>query len=829
MEEKLETFYSEELIKIFNYIRTDILHEFPCNKITPEHFMLSFLNNECTAATAISNVMVQDAVNVLKGWYHEYLSNNTDFCVNNPLEVKCDNRLHTAIVYAHDNYMINNTITTLSILKSLFATDDIISKTLRLLGVTDNQLPDIKQTSTSETVDTNNNSNKLPMTLKTNNLKVVKKGNSMSSITKFKNKNCNDEVEKNLRNLNTIAAKGKIDEVIGNDDVINNILTTLQKKYKNNVIIVGESGCGKTSTVKHIANMIINNKVPKAFLDKKLMQLDFMNLLNGTGFRGSFETKFNHIIDDAIKSGKYIFFIDDIHSILGDKTKLGEVDVETMLDSILMEKNIQFICTTNPKSYKTYIESNNSFKRRFQKITMDAPSVEKTIKILNQIKNKIERYHKVNFSNEIIDKCTNLSKRYITDNILPDSAINVLDKTGARISLFERDKDTESMKEIKRELLSIKKEKTRIDNSSYPDYNQYDELVKKEISLNSKLFILEKEKILNNSSYDVTEDDILLTISEMSGVQVKNINVDDFENLQNMNNNIKQTVIGQDEAVDVVCSAVKKQKLGISDPNKPVVFLFAGSTGTGKTLLAKKIAEEVFGDEKKMVRLDMSEYAEKTSVTKLYGSSAGYVGYDNGGILTEAIKKNKHCVLLLDEIEKADEEVHNVFLQLFDEGRLTDNTGDIVDFKNTIIIMTSNVGAKEISDKGKGIGFYQNNTNNKHVFEKALKKKFKPEFINRINKIIYFNQLNEANIKNIIKNELLKLEKRLNNAGYYLDSNFICDDVIDSILDKINYHQYGARSVVRQIESDIEDVITDFIIKNKINKNYTFTLKDIFG
>lgn len=459
---------------------------------------------------------------------------------------------------------------------------------------------------------------------------------------------------------------------------------------------------------------------------------------------------------------------------------------------------------------------------------MEVPSLERSVKIVNNIKYKMENFHNVKYDDKIVEDCVKLCKRYITDNVLPDSAINVLDKVGAKISLNQ--KDSAKVSELKNKLKLNEIEKQKVDNLTYKDYDRYDELIRKEIQLKTQLSILEKEQNLNKVPYNVTDNDLRGTVSEMSGVSIQNLSINDLDKLKSINEHIKESVIGQDEAVDVVCNAIKKQKLGISNPNKPAVFLFTGSTGTGKTLLAKKIAQEVFGDENYLVRLDMSEYADKMSVSKLYGAASGYVGYDNGGILTEAIKKKKHCVLLLDEIEKANEEVHNVFLQLFDDGRLTDNTGYVVDFKNVIIIMTSNVGAKEIDEKGDGIGFNKNTVdNNENIIKKAIKRKFKPEFINRINKIVYFNKLSNDNLKDIVRLELKNFEKRLNNADYYLEDNFIVNDMIDKIYNKIEGNKYGARTIIRQIETDVEDIVTEYILNNNVSKNHIFTKKELYN
>jgi ATP-dependent Clp protease ATP-binding subunit ClpC len=802
-----------ELASVLDYIKQNIIKEYPSDKIIPEHFLLSVLDNEqCAAYKTINKIMFNETIEMLKSWYRQYLS---DKCIDNFTgmnEPRYDNTLIDAIKPLNGSSK-DDSVSSVDVLCNIIETDDAVRKSFRLLGVTEEQIKENLVLSKDSRNDDTQMSDK----------KTVDDKPSRTIAVKNKPKQVSNEVERNLVNLNNLAAEGKIDEVYENDDIILEIFTNLQKRYQNNVILVGESGCGKTATIKHIANMLINNAVPKPFQKKKLVMLDFMSLVSGTSYRGSFEIKFNAIINDARKDGNYIFFIDDIQSILGDKSKFGEIDVESILDSILADKNIQFICTTNQKAYKKYIENSTSLKRRLQKIEMETPSVDKSIRILERAKVRLESYHDIYCDGSIIEICVKLCKRYINDSVLPDSAINVIDKIGAKVSITEKDSD--AIRVIKEQLKENTIEKERINSLPYKDYDKIDELTRCEIRLKSHLSIIEKEEKLHKKAYCVTEDDIKNVISEMANMPLKNLSSDknEFERLRKINETIKLSVIGQDDAVDSVCNAIKKHKLGISNADKPSVFLFVGSTGTGKTLLAKKIAKEVYGDEKYLVRLDMSEYADKTSVTKLYGASSGYVGYDNGGILTEAVKKNKYCVLLLDEIEKANDEVHNAFLQLFDEGRMTDNTGCMVDFKNTTIIMTSNVGARELDEKGNGIGFNKDSlSDGKDIIDKSIKKKFKPEFINRINKIIYFNKLNEKNIKSIIHIELKELEKRLNNADYYLEENFIDSTLVDYIYSRIDSNRYGARTIIRQIENDIEDKIMDYILTNNIDKKHIF-------
>jgi ATP-dependent Clp protease ATP-binding subunit ClpC len=434
----------------------------------------------------------------------------------------------------------------------------------------------------------------------------------------------------------------------------------------------------------------------------------------------------------------------------------------------------------------------------------------------------------VKYDESMFKSCIKLCKRYITERCLPDSAIDILDKTGAKASL--NDVENDNITSAREKLYKIKEEKEKLKNSSSKkDYNKIDQLSKEEIELNTILNFAVKSYNLEKQPFVVRENDIRECISEKTGIPINSLSTDDKEKLKGLNERIKSVVIGQDEAVDEVCKSIKRQRVGISNPNKPVVFLLAGSTGVGKTYLAKTLAKEVFGDEKKFVRLDMSEYSEKNSVTKLYGAPPSYVGYDNGGLLTETIKRNKHCVLLLDEIEKANEEVHNTFLSLFDEGRLTDNKGVTVNFKDVIIIMTSNVGAKEVEERGGSIGFVNNEeSNKKSIIEKELKRKFKPEFINRIDKIVYFNKLTDSNIKNIILLELNKTKKRVEEIGYYLSDELIKNHLVSNIFNKVKEHKnMGARPIIREIQNELEDKITDLIIDGLVEKGHTFTKEEL--
>lgn len=794
-----ETSFTNEAVNIFQYIKDELIKKYPTNKITIEYFFLSILENEDSVAYRIlSKTTLASTLSMIHDWFIKILSKSVQNTENDRIEYDC--LYDRCVENAKREFNLNN-ITSGHLLLSILKTNDIINKQFKQIGITYEQLL------------TNLNSI-LPPDEKTTD-KTIKHGIEQS-IQK-------GAVEELLIDMNSLAANGKIDEVIGNDEIINNIFKVLSKRDRNNVVVVGDSGIGKTATVSHIANLLINGKVPDAFKNKKLMKMDFMSLVSGAVLRGNFEAKFNAIISDAVKKDGYIFFVDDIQSILSDKSKFGEINTENMLDMILMERNIRFICTMDNKSYISYIQNNPSLKRRFQKVDMSEKNEKEIIDILKLCKSKYEKFHNVTYTDSAIEECVKLSKKYAREAKLPDYAIDIIDEIGAKKSL--NIKEDERIIKCKNRLRLIREKIKFINNSSERrNYDEYDNLKSEEIRIKSELQLIEKDVLLNAKPIEITEDDIRETISLKTNIPVTKITCNERDKLKTLNSSLKSVVIGQNEAIDEVCRVVKRQRIGLSNNNRPAVLFFSGMTGTGKTYLAKKLAQEVFGNEKPLIRLDMSEYSDKMSVNKLYGSASGYVGYDKGGILTEAIKKNNHCVLLLDEMEKASEDVHNVFLQLFDDGRLTDNMGITVDFSNVIVIMTSNVGAKEISNKGGSIGFIRNeNSVNRESITKAMKSKFNPEFINRIDSIIYFNKLSENNIKDIIRLELNNLNQKLKYIHYRLGETFKDNKCIEYLYDKIKTKsEYGARPVIYIIQHEIEDKITDYIIDNQPNDNFIF-------
>lgn len=834
--------FTNELKQTFDYIRNNILKQYDCDKITTEYFILSILENtESVANKVLSKIMLHDSIEEAKMHFYQWLSQNArSFGGNKEYDEVFDRSIKNANVLATQQK--SRTINSGHVLLSVISNNAEINKYFRSLGVTVNQINTqvIEETNMiNEEEKAKNNENfvnekpvkhnkkpkKEEVKQPTSHTIIIGDGNDaiVAALTQHMTKtNVIGECERTFINLNNKASSFQIDEICGNDKIYQEIFNILSKRNKNNVIITGKSGVGKTETVRNLANRIVNGKVPKVFSDKILLEVDFGALFANTGMRGAFEAKLKAIMTDATQKANYIFFIDSLDAVLN--TKFNETDVESFIESVMKEKKIMLVCTCSEKGYSKQIGDYPEWERYFEKITMDEPNDEDCKNILKYHSEKLESFHNVKYDDDVFDTCIKYCRRYITERCLPDSAIDILDKTGAKISLNEV--EDENIKTARQKLLEIRKEKERLKiSSSNKDYNKLDDLTKEEINLQSILNYAIKSYNLTKQPFTITSDDIKETISEKTNIPLKDLSADDKEKLKNLNERIKKVVIGQDEAVDTVCQAIKRQRLGISNPNKPVVFLMAGSTGVGKSYLAKTVAKEVFGDEKKMVRLDMAEYADKTSVNKILGSSPGYIGFEKGGILTEAIKNNKHCVLLLDEIEKADEEVHNTFLSLFDEGRLTDNKGISVDFRNVIVFMTSNVGAKEVDERGGGIGFAKIDENElkKEIIEKELKRKFKPEFLNRIDKIVYFNKLTDENLENIIILEIDKVRKRLENIGYGLDENIHATKLLDDIYNKVKEKKnMGARPIIREIQTQLEDKITDYIIENNVEKGHVF-------
>ena len=627
------------------------------------------------------------------------------------------------------------------------------------------------------------------------------------------------------RDLNKLAEEGKLDPVIGRDREILRIAQILSRRKKNNPIILGEPGCGKTAIVEGLAMKIVNGDCPRNLVDKRLVNLDLTSVVAGTKYRGQFEERMKVIIEELTANPQIIVFIDEVHTLVGSGNSSGSMDGSNIFKPALSRGEIQIIGATTLDEFRKNIEKDGALERRFQKVIVDASTVEETIQILKNVRDKYESYHKVTYSDEVIEACVKLADRYITDREFPDKAFDILDEVGARMQTEL--KVPESIETLKKAAADIRQQK--IDVVKKQNYEQAAQLRDKEKKVLDKLEAEKRkfEESMSQNKQTILLDNVYDVVSNMVKIPVSKMSVDDTKALLNLDKELIGKVIGQDAAVVKIAKSIKRNRLGIKDPNRPIgSFVFLGSTGVGKTHLAKQLAKEMFGTEDSLIRVDMSEYQEKHSVSKLVGAPPGYVGYEEGGLLTEKVKNKPYSVILFDEVEKAHKDVFTILLQILDDGHVTDSLGRKINFKNTLIILTSNLGVKKLQDFGTGIGFsnspYANEEAKKEVLMKEMKKFFSPEFINRIDDTIVFNSLTPEDIKKITVIELAKLGKRLKDMKYTI--NF--DDTLVDYLAKIGFDDmYGARPLKRAIQDKVEDLLSEEVLTGKMIEGKTYTIK----
>ncbi len=626
------------------------------------------------------------------------------------------------------------------------------------------------------------------------------------------------------RDLNKLAEQGKLDPVIGRENEILRIAQVLSRRKKNNPIILGEPGCGKTAIVEGLAMKIVNGDCPKNLLDKRIVTLDLTAVVAGTKYRGQFEERLKVILEELSANPNIIIFIDEIHTLIGSGNSSGSLDGSNIFKPALARGEIQCIGATTLDEYRKSFEKDGALERRFQKVMVDPSTVSETIQILTNVKEKYEAYHKVSYSPEVIELCVKLADRYITDREFPDKAFDILDEVGARSQTEQ--KVPEEIEELKRKAADIKLQK--MDVVKRQNYEQAAELRDKERKILVKLDT-EKKRFEEESSLNrvpITEEQVYNVVSTMTKIPVSKMTIDDTNALVSMDGTLKSKVIGQDEAVEKIVKSIRRNRIGIKDPNRPIgSFIFLGSTGVGKTHLAKQIAKEMFGSEDALIRVDMSEYQEKHTVSRLVGAPPGYVGYEEGGQLTEQVKNKPYSVILFDEVEKAHKDIFSILLQILDDGHATDSLGRKINFKNTLIIMTTNLGAKKLSDFGTGIGFssnkYSNEEAKRQILMKELKNFFSPEFLNRIDDTIVFSTLTKENIDKIVELELKKLVNRLGELKY----TFTYDQTLVDYISKIGYDEiYGARPLKRAIQDKIEDYISELVLTNKIKEGKKYKL-----
>jgi ATP-dependent Clp protease ATP-binding subunit ClpC len=627
------------------------------------------------------------------------------------------------------------------------------------------------------------------------------------------------------RDVTKLAEEGRLDPIIGREVEIERVSQILSRRKKNNPILIGEPGVGKTAIVEGLALRIIQKKVSRTLFNKRVVMLDLAALVAGTKYRGQFEERMKAIMNELEKSRDVILFIDEIHTIVGAGGATGSLDASNIFKPALARGELQCIGASTLDEYRQYIEKDGALDRRFQKVMVDPPSIDDTIHILSNIRPKYEEFHNVNYSDEAIKACVTLSERYITDRFLPDKAIDVLDEVGARVHL-KNIHVPKHIEELEKRIEDLKDEKNAaVKNQQYEKAADLRDL---ETKLGRQL---EQEKIqweeeTKTKRYPVNEDDIAEVVAMMTGIPVKKVNTGESQKLVTMAEDVKKMVIGQDEAIAKITKAIQRNRVGLKDPTKPIgSFIFLGPTGVGKTELAKALARYMFDTEDALVRIDMSEYMEKFSVSRLIGAPPGYVGYEEGGQLTEKVRRKPYSVVLLDEIEKAHPDVYNILLQVLDDGQLTDGLGRKVDFKNTLIIMTSNIGVRQLKDFGQGVGFQTKarqdaeNDNAKTVIQAALKRTFSPEFLNRIDDVVVFNSLGKDEIFKIIDLLLKGVMKRLAGMGFQLTLN---EDAKEFIAEKGYDPQFGARPLHRAIQKYIEDPLAEFILNETPAENSRF-------
>jgi ATP-dependent Clp protease ATP-binding subunit ClpC len=632
------------------------------------------------------------------------------------------------------------------------------------------------------------------------------------------------------RDLIKLAEQGKLDPVIGREREIQRIAQILSRRKKNNPIIIGEPGAGKTAIVEGLAMRIFEGDCPQNLCDKRIVSLDMTSIVAGTKYRGQFEERLKVILEELHNNPDIIVFIDEIHTIIGAGNSSGSLDASNIFKPALARGELQCIGATTLDEYREHIEKDGALERRFQKVIVDGTTPEQTMEILRRLKVKYEKHHKVTYTEKALEACVQLAGRYITDREFPDKAIDVLDEVGAKSQINV--KFPEIIEQLKLEALAIKDEKLLVvKQQRYEDAAQLRDKEKKILKkLEDEKKKFESDQLTNLQ--EITEDMVYEVVSNMTKIPISKLSTDEAESLLDLEKNLTKSVIGQSEAVTKISKAIRRNRVGIKDPNRPIgSFIFLGSTGVGKTHLAKRLAEEIFGDPDALIRVDMSEYQEKYSMSRLIGSPPGYVGYNEGGQLTEAVKNKPYSVVLFDEVEKANKDIFHLLLQMLDDGFLTDSFGRKINFKNCLIIMTSNIGVKKLQDFGTGVGFDTNSRigNNEELkkafLQKELKNFFTPEFLNRVDEIVMFNPLKEEEVKQIVDIELKKLLDRLNKMGYKVNIN----DDVRTYIAKVGFDEkYGARPIKRAIQEQIEDLISEEVLRKRITteKECTLVLKE---
>ena len=656
------------------------------------------------------------------------------------------------------------------------------------------------------------------------------KDNYSSKTTTTKSKSKTPALDSFGKDLTEAAAAGKLDPVVGRDAEIERVMQILTRRKKNNPVLIGEPGVGKTAIVEGLADRIVKRQAPHLLLDKKIMSIDMGSLVAGTKYRGQFEERLKSILKELEEHPEIIAFIDEIHTIIGAGATPGSLDAANMMKPALSRGTIQCIGTTTLNEYRQSIEKDGALERRFQKIIINPTTKEETLDILKNLKERYEYHHNVKYSDEVLKAAVDYADRYITDRTFPDKAIDIIDEAGSRSHLLTV-KVPSHIKELEQQINELQKSKAEAVLKE--DFTLANEYKSQEAEVNKTLTVAksEWEKELRKNSVEITTEHIAEVVSMISNVPVTRMVEAEQEKLRKISQTLKSKVIGQDASIDIICKCILRNKMGLQDPNKPIgSFIFLGPTGVGKTYLTKVLGEFMFNSKDSIIRVDMSEFMEKFTVSRLIGSPPGYVGYEEGGQLTEKVRRNPYSIVLFDEIEKAHPDVFNLLLQILDEGYITDNLGRKIDFKNTIIIMTSNVGSRQLKDFGSGIGYSNiirtdDSAYARAQIQKSLEKTFSPEFLNRIDEILYFEHLKKEDIIKIVDIELMPVISRIKKAGYDIN---ISDEAKAKLADEGYHKQYGARPLKRVLQKYIDNAVAEALVNGDKEKGYCFDviLKD---
>ena len=821
----MEENFSPRVRDVITYSKEEALrlgHDY----IGTEHLLLGILRDGEGIAVAILKDLGLDLSNVrnkIEGIAAPYATNTPGSGKNLPLTRQAEKALKTTFLEA--KLFQSPVIRTPHLLLCILRNDnDPISAVMAQMGASydavkseyqnshlENELPSSSTPQSSMEYDDNDDLEESSSSRKS----------SSSSASGRKEKSKTPVLDNFGKDLTKAAEQNRLDPVVGRSKEIERVSQILSRRKKNNPLLIGEPGVGKSAIAEGLALRIVNKEVSRVLFDKRVVSLDLASLVAGTKYRGQFEERMKALMNELEKNDDIILFIDELHTIVGAGGATGSLDASNMFKPALARGEIQCIGATTLDEYRQFIEKDGALERRFQKVTVDPTSPEETIQILNNIKDKYEDHHNVLYTETAIEACVKLTQRYIADRFLPDKAIDALDEAGSRVHITNIEVP-ESIKELELELEHIMQEKVRVVKSQR--YEEAAKLRDDEKKIQAKLETAKSawEDSIKLNKKLVDEEQVAEVVAMMTGIPVQRVAAQEMDRLAEMESTLKSRVIGQDEAVKKIVRAIQRNRAGLKDPKKPIgSFIFLGPTGVGKTQLAKKLTELLFNNEENMIRIDMSEYMEKFAISRLVGAPPGYVGYEEGGQLTERVRRKPYSVILLDEIEKAHPDVFNLLLQALDDGQITDSLGRKVDFKNTIIIMTSNLGSRQLKDFGTGVGFGTTARDQgkedieKGVIQSALKKAFAPEFLNRIDDVVLFNSLKREDIHLIIDIELQGLFERVKELGYTIN---LSDKAKDFIADEGFDEAFGARPLARALQKLIEDPLAERIIGKQLTE-----------